>query len=135
MLIESAELGIVHDGKIINLRYYGDKRILIDVCTANGENLAITLVGVYVFAAQNLLEGNIIFDACVRKPLEINDQDIKYVIDLEGKGRDENRTKDKIHSENFSLFIIEPTYGAEIACICAEISLEKTPDRSERASG
>jgi len=123
MLMGIEKLKALHDGKLIALRYEKSGVIYLEMETVAAEKLSVVLAGIYLFAAQNFLEGNIVFEAKVLLPEDVSDDDVDYAAKLEGKDRSAEKLKQEIASRRLSLFLLEPSYGAEIACICSEITV------------
>ena len=123
MLTGIDKLNTLHDGKLVALRYEKTGMIHLEMETVAAEKLSIALAGIYLFAAQNFLEGNIVFEAKVLLPENVSDDDVDYVAKLEGKDRSAEKLKQEIASRQLSLFLLEPSYGVEIACVCSEITV------------
>jgi hypothetical protein len=123
MLTGIDKLEAAHDGKLTALRYEADKTIHIEIETVAGARLSVLLTGVYLFAAQNFLEGNIILEAKASPSSAVTDDDIAYVVGLEGKERDKKQLLQAMTSRPLFLFSLAPSYGAEIACVCSGIAV------------
>lgn len=123
MLTGIDKLAAAHDAKLVALRYQSPDSIRLEIETPHSGILTIYLSGVYLFAGQNFLEGNIILDVSVQAFDALTDQDIEYVTNLEAQGREKDRLAKEIETRKLYLFLLEPSYGAEVAAFCSEIAV------------
>lgn len=138
-------LALLHDSELVGLNYANEKSIRLDFDTDRGDRVSILLTGVRRFIATNLLDGNIVLDviSTVQGGLDL----ASALATLERAFCDEFERPEHQGSPKYSpewkswlggvksgtlhVFVVEPSYGAEVVALCSDIVCSAAPRPTE----
>lgn len=133
---------LLHDGKMVGVVYETGKTIRLVFETAHRTQVDTILHGVERFVATNLWDSNIVLDVLSTKFRNLDTRKIDDIIksafpeeffgasaapDTSVSNRQLEHWLSQIKAGLLHVFLVEPSYGAEVVAICADVEVtEKT---------
>jgi len=115
-------LSELHDAQLVGMAYESDRSIRIDFITVALVKRTLTMLRVVNFFCGGMLEGNIVQSVEVVPADDISAEDLKYFVNKEGRGQSVAQLENSIGAQSLCMVLLSPSYGAELACVCADIA-------------
>jgi hypothetical protein len=116
----------VHDGLLVGLIMLPGKRVVLAITDVRKAVHCIQLTGIAGMRVDGLREGNIILDVTVQTGTAVRPEDVARGLGIEGNAAYEqhlSQTMKRFSAKELLLVQLNPSYGAELTCICAGIDL------------
>lgn len=135
MAANHTESALLHDGKLVGLIYEPGDVIRLKLVTDLGLPIDIVLRGVLRFVANNLLEGNIVFDVHSTKFGNIDMSSAREIVRdafphefltppptrVPRSNPQWEKWLDQVKEGILHLFVLHASYGATVIALCADV--------------
>ncbi|HET6629114.1 MAG TPA: hypothetical protein VFG91_05035 [Woeseiaceae bacterium] len=112
----------LHDACLVGITYLPNSSIRLDFEKVDAGKTSVSLHGVVHFFCTGMLEGNIVQSVEVVETGDVSADDLAYFVEKEGRGQTIEALSKTINSKQLSMVLLSPSYGAELGCVCAEVT-------------
>jgi hypothetical protein len=121
-VIDTKLLSELHDARLVGIAYGSDRSIHMDFITVASVKRTLAMLRVVNFFCSGMLEGNIVQSIEVVDAGDISAEDLKYFVSKEGRGQTVAQLEKAIQDQSLCMVLLTPSYGAELACVCADVA-------------
>ena len=120
--MKPADVPDLHDGSLIGIEIDAND-IIASFRTVNGKPVELRFRSVHYFKCDDFREGNIVLDLEISHAGDIEPKSLGAWLHGNPTASELKALISKVKSSNWKCVMINPSYGAEVTCICENVEV------------